>query len=164
MERSMQPLDGLLRKDSDTPSLAKPPESIRSISAAMGYQDTPDQPRLDDRHRRRTLFKTCGVDILWFGTAREMIHAVAGAVTGERSLVSFYSSFLMFLLGHRNAYEKRQILHGDVSDGNTLIILLTSSELMPLFYSAGIRVLLALSLPPSTVSSFSTLPALLTLA
>jgi hypothetical protein len=94
----------------------------------MGYQDTLGQPRLDDRHRRRTLFKTCGVDILWFGTAREMIHAVIGAVTGERSLVSFYCSFLMFLLGHRNAYEKRQILHEDVSDGNTLMLVDYISE------------------------------------
>jgi hypothetical protein len=125
MERFMQPLGDLLCKDlADTPS-ALPPESIRSVSAAMGYRwDTPNQPRLDDRHRHRTLFKTCGVDILWFGTAREMIHAVAGAVIGERSLVSFYqySSFLTFLLGHQNAYEKRQILHADVSDGNTLML------------------------------------------
>jgi hypothetical protein len=28
----------------------------------------------------------------------------------------------MFLLGHQNAYEKREILHGDVSDGNTLML------------------------------------------
>jgi len=63
----------------------------------MGYVwDMPDQPRLDDRHRYRTLFKTCGVDILWFGTVREMFHAVAGTVTSKQSqVVSFYSSFLM---------------------------------------------------------------------
>jgi len=28
----------------------------------------------------------------------------------------------MFLLGHQNAYEKHEILHGDVSDGNALML------------------------------------------
>jgi hypothetical protein len=118
MEKSMWPRDVLCK---DT-TLA-PPESIKSISAAMGYSwDVSNGPMLDDRHRHRTLFKTCGVDILWFGTARELFYGLAGAVVGERSFVSSYSSFLMFPLGHQNAYEKREILHGDVSDGNTLML------------------------------------------
>ncbi|KAJ8580076.1 hypothetical protein M405DRAFT_716199, partial [Rhizopogon salebrosus TDB-379] len=62
-------------------------------------------PMLDDRHRHRTLFKTCGVDILWFGTAHELFYGLASAV-----------------VGHQNAYEKHEILHGDVSDGNTLML------------------------------------------
>ncbi|KAG2045332.1 hypothetical protein BDR03DRAFT_843728, partial [Suillus americanus] len=53
----------------------------------------------------RTTFTTCGVDILWFGTAREMFHGIIGAV-----------------IGHRNAYERRQVLHRDVSDGNSMLL------------------------------------------
>jgi hypothetical protein len=34
---------------------------------------------------------------------------------------SFLQFALIYLLGHQNAYEKREILHGDVSDGNTLM-------------------------------------------
>ena len=119
MEKAMRPRDPLWK--GTTPA---PPESIRSISAAMGYSwDASNGPIiLDDRHRHRTLFRTCGVDILWFGTVRELFHALAGAVVGEQCFVSSYSSFPMFLLGHRNAYEKRDILHGDVSDGNTLML------------------------------------------
>jgi hypothetical protein len=79
MEKSMQPRN-ILCKD----PMSAPPESIKSISAAMGYLwDASNGPILDDRHRHRTLFKTCGVDILWFGTAREMFHAVVGAVVGK---------------------------------------------------------------------------------
>ncbi|KAG1718665.1 hypothetical protein EDD22DRAFT_754416, partial [Suillus occidentalis] len=53
----------------------------------------------------RTSFTTCGVDILWFGTAREMFHSIIGAVTG-----------------HRNTYKRRDVLHCDVSDGNTMFL------------------------------------------
>ena len=122
MERFMQPLESLLD--------SKPPQSVRSISATMAKDlwDTPNDLRLEDRHRRRTLFKTCGVDILWFGTAREMFHAVAGAVVGQRYLVFFNSPFLRFLLSHQNAYEKRLILHGDISDGNTMMLVDNISE------------------------------------
>ncbi|KAG0695228.1 hypothetical protein DFH29DRAFT_814420 [Suillus ampliporus] len=66
---------------------------------------------LDDRYRHHTLFKTSGVDILWFATAHELFYALASAV-----------------VGHQNAYEKRDILHGDVSDGNTLMLVKHISE------------------------------------
>ncbi|OJA08048.1 hypothetical protein AZE42_12849, partial [Rhizopogon vesiculosus] len=66
---------------------------------------------LDDRHWHRTLFKTCGVDILWFGTARELFYGLASAV-----------------ISHQNAYQKRDILHGDVSNGNTLMLVDDISE------------------------------------
>jgi hypothetical protein len=67
-------------------------ESIRSMSTTMGYSwDASKEPMLDDRYRHRTLFNTCGVDILWFGTARELFHGVVCAVIGERSLVSHNS-------------------------------------------------------------------------
>jgi hypothetical protein len=54
--------------------------------------DASKGPMLDDRYRHRTLFNTCGVDILWFGTVRELFHGVICAVIGERSLIS-YDSF-----------------------------------------------------------------------
>jgi hypothetical protein len=124
MEKSMRPRSILCE---DTTSA--PPETIKSISAAMGHSwDASNGPMLDDRHRHRTLFKTCGVDILWFGTARELFYALGGAVVGERSLVSLQFFLMMFLLGHQNAYEKREILHGDVSDGNTLMLVKHISE------------------------------------
>jgi len=90
----------------------------------MGYSwDVSNGPIiLDDRHQHCTLFRTCGVDILWFRTLLELFHALAGAVVGEQCFVSFDSSFPMFLLGHRNAYEKCDTLHGDVSNGNTLML------------------------------------------
>ena len=34
----------------------------------------------------------------------------------------------MFLSGHQNAYEKCQVLHGDVSNGNTLLFVDNISE------------------------------------
>ncbi|KAG1744731.1 hypothetical protein EDB19DRAFT_1599359, partial [Suillus lakei] len=60
---------------------------------------------LEERHRSRTSFTTCRVDILWFGTARKMFHGIIGAV-----------------IGHRNTYKRRNVLHCDVSDGNTLFL------------------------------------------
>lgn len=81
MERFMQPLDDLLGR---TPA---PPQSIKSISDAMAEGvllfDVPDGPHLENRQRHRTLFSTCGVDILWFGSAREVFHGIGGAVVGE---------------------------------------------------------------------------------
>ncbi|OJA14734.1 hypothetical protein AZE42_13593 [Rhizopogon vesiculosus] len=78
----------------------------------MGYSwDMLNRPMLDNRHWHRTLFKTCGVDILWFGTARELFYGLAGAV-----------------ISHQNAYQKRDILHGDVSNGNTLMLVDDISE------------------------------------
>ena len=68
-------------------------ESIRSISTAMGHSwDTSKEPMLDDRYRHRTMFSTCGVYILWFGTARELFNGVISAVIGEQFLIS-YNSF-----------------------------------------------------------------------
>jgi hypothetical protein len=67
-------------------------ESIRSISTSMGHSwDASKEPMLDDRYRNRTMFSTCGVDILWFGTARELFNGVISAVIGGRSLISYYS-------------------------------------------------------------------------
>jgi hypothetical protein len=42
-----------------------------------------DTTHVEDRERNLTVFKTCGVDILWFGTAREMFHGVIGAMVGR---------------------------------------------------------------------------------
>ncbi|OJA07890.1 hypothetical protein AZE42_02746 [Rhizopogon vesiculosus] len=76
--------------------MSAPPETIKTISVAMGHSwDASNGPMLDDRHWHRTLFKTCGVDILWFGTARELFYALGSAV-----------------VGHQNAYEKREICMG----------------------------------------------------
>jgi len=47
---------------------------------------------LDDRFRHHTLFSTYGVDILWFGIARELFNGVISALIGERFLIS-YDSF-----------------------------------------------------------------------
>jgi hypothetical protein len=41
---------------------------------------------------------------------------------------SFLQFALICLLGHQNAYEKREILHGDVSDGNILMFVDHISE------------------------------------
>ena len=79
MEKSMQPQDALYND-----IMSAPPESIKSILVAMGYSwDASNGPMLDDRHRHRTLFKTCGVDILWFGPAHELFYGLAGAMIGE---------------------------------------------------------------------------------
>ncbi|KAG2740507.1 hypothetical protein P692DRAFT_20697532, partial [Suillus brevipes Sb2] len=106
MQDHMRPSIGLFSK-----SLV--PQSVTSICAAMMtsqdlanvLNDSQEKSRLEERHRSRTSFTTCGVDILWFGTAREMFHGIIGAVTG-----------------HRNAYKRRDVLHCDVSDGNTMFL------------------------------------------
>jgi len=68
-------------------------ESIRSISTPMGHSwDASKEPMLDDRYQHRTMFSTCGVDILWFGTAHELFNGVISAVISERFLIS-YDSF-----------------------------------------------------------------------
>ena len=68
-------------------------ESITSISTAMGHSwDASKEPMLDDRYQHRTMFSTCGVDILWFGTAHELFNGVISAVISERFLIS-YDSF-----------------------------------------------------------------------
>ena len=38
---------------------------------------------LENRFRSITMFSTCGVDILWFGTAREMFNGIIGALIGK---------------------------------------------------------------------------------
>ncbi|KAG1774950.1 hypothetical protein EV702DRAFT_938686, partial [Suillus placidus] len=48
---------------------------------------------------------TCGVNISWFRTAREMFHGIIGAV-----------------VSHHNTYRRRKVLHHDVSDGNTIFL------------------------------------------
>jgi hypothetical protein len=59
-------------------------ESIRSISTSMGYSwNTSKGPMLDDRYWHCTLFNTCGVNILWFGTAHKLFHGVVCTVIGE---------------------------------------------------------------------------------
>lgn len=92
MERSMKPLNNLLRIKGSASDTPMPPQSIKSISGAMisdtlakdlQLWDGLNGPKLEDRQRRRTIFKTCGVDILWFGSAREMFHGLVGAVVGE---------------------------------------------------------------------------------
>jgi len=65
-------------------------ESIQSISSYMMAPDADcwdesDEAPLENRYRHRTLFSTCGVDILWFSTARELFHGIAGAIIGEGS-------------------------------------------------------------------------------
>ena len=67
-------------------------ESIRSISTSMGHSwDASKEPMLDDRYQHHTMFSTCGVDILWFGTACELFNGVISAVIGGQSLISYYS-------------------------------------------------------------------------
>jgi hypothetical protein len=62
-------------------------ESVREI--LRGFMADPLLDRqfasanLEDRERNLTIFKTCGVDILWFGTAREMFHGIIGAMVGK---------------------------------------------------------------------------------
>jgi len=62
-------------------------ESVREIF--RGFMADPllnrqfTSAKLEDRERNLTIFKTCGVDILWFGTTREMFHGIIGAVVGR---------------------------------------------------------------------------------
>ena len=67
--------------------IEKRPESVREIF--RGFMSDPlldwqfASGNLEDRERNLTIFKTCGVDILWFGTAREMFHGIIGAIVGQ---------------------------------------------------------------------------------
>ncbi|KAG1847811.1 hypothetical protein C8R48DRAFT_615342, partial [Suillus tomentosus] len=83
---------------------------IPSQVLAKVFDESQGKIQLEERHRSRTSFTTCGVDISWFGTAREMFHGIIGAV-----------------VGHRNAYKRRKVLHRDVSDGNTIFLVDTIS-------------------------------------
>ncbi|KAG1786705.1 uncharacterized protein HD556DRAFT_1192853, partial [Suillus plorans] len=94
------------------------PQSIASICASMISSQVlatvlgefQGKVKLEERYRSRTSFTTCGVNILWLRTAREMFHGIIGAV-----------------VGHRNTYKCRKVLHRDVSDGNTIFLVETIS-------------------------------------
>ncbi|KAG1842405.1 hypothetical protein DFJ58DRAFT_732082 [Suillus subalutaceus] len=104
MQDHMRPSIGLFSK-----SLVL--QSVTSICAAMMtsqdlanvLNDSQEKSQLEERHRSRTSFTTCGVNILWFGTAREMFHSIIGTVIS-------------------NAYKCCDVLHCDVSDGNTMFL------------------------------------------
>ncbi|KAG2139898.1 hypothetical protein BD769DRAFT_1384212 [Suillus cothurnatus] len=107
MKDHMHPSFGLLSKSSLSPM------SVTSIGAVMIsaedlaniFSTSPKYHQLEEHHQSHTNFTTYGVNILWFGMAQDMFHGIIGAV-----------------VGHRNAYEHQQVLHCDVSDGNSMLL------------------------------------------
>jgi hypothetical protein len=79
-------------------------QSVTSICALMMMLqrmaealDPSKKQELEERHRSRTSFTTCGVDISWFGTARKMFHGIIGTVVGETECLHIYILYLMFI-------------------------------------------------------------------
>ena len=75
------------RPSTDGKKVEKRQESVREIFRGFMADSLLDwhlaRAGLEDRERNLTIFKTCGVDILWFGTAREMFHGIIGAIVGK---------------------------------------------------------------------------------